>query len=124
MYELAVRRKFSAAHQLRGYQGKCEALHGHTYQVEVRVRAEKLDHLGLAVDFTELKRLIDDRLERYDHHLLNEVPPYDQINPSAENMARVIYEALQKDLPAGVSLWRVAVWESEDASASYFEGPA
>lgn len=119
MYELGVKRKFSAAHQLRGYKGKCEALHGHTYQVEVRITAKQLDDVGLAVDFKELKKIIDSLLDSYDHTLLNDVEPFDKLNPSAENMARVIYETLEKKLPGAVSLTRVRVWESEDAWASY-----
>jgi 6-pyruvoyltetrahydropterin/6-carboxytetrahydropterin synthase len=119
MYELGVRRRFSAAHQLRGYAGKCERLHGHTYQVEVVVRAEQLNAIGLAVDFKELKAVVDELLESYDHRLLNEVPPYDEVNPSAENMARVIFESLAGELPAGVTLVGVKVWESEDAWAYY-----
>jgi 6-pyruvoyltetrahydropterin/6-carboxytetrahydropterin synthase len=121
MYELTVRRKFSAAHQLRGYKGKCEALHGHTYAIEVYLRAGELDNIGLAVDFKELKKIIDGVLERYDHSFINEVPPFDEENPSAENMARVVYGEIKKSLPENVSLSRVMVWESEDAGASYFE---
>ena len=121
MYELTVRRRFSAAHQLRGYKGKCECMHGHTYGVEVRVRAERLDEVGLAVDFKELKRKIDALLDNYDHALLNEIPPFDKINPSAENLARVIYVSLKDEMPNGVSLSGTMVWESEDAGAAYFE---
>jgi 6-pyruvoyltetrahydropterin/6-carboxytetrahydropterin synthase len=119
MYELTVTRRFSAAHQLRGYQGKCENLHGHTYRVDVCVKTQKLNDLGLAVDFKELKKIIDALLELYDHRLANEVPPFTQINPSAENMARVFYEELSTRLPAGAALSRVTVWESEDAAATY-----
>ncbi|HUT51815.1 MAG TPA: 6-carboxytetrahydropterin synthase QueD [bacterium] len=119
MFELAVTRRFAAAHQLRGYKGKCENLHGHTYRVDVFVRAEKLNDLGLAVDFKELKAKIDDLLELYDHQFVNQVPPFDRINPSAENMARVFYEEIEKRLPPGVAISRVTVWESEDAAATY-----
>ncbi|MFO8056345.1 MAG: 6-carboxytetrahydropterin synthase QueD [bacterium] len=121
MYELAVKRRFSAAHQLRGYKGKCESLHGHTYLIEVFVRSEELDRTGLAVDFKELKKVIDGELSRYDHAFLNELPPFDKDNPSAENMARVIYGGIKKGLPEAVFLSRVLVWESEDAGAAYFE---
>jgi len=121
MYELVVKRKFSAAHQLVGYKGKCENLHGHTYGVDVFVRADELDQAGLAVDFKELKKAIDGLLDDYDHRLLNEVPPFDEINPSAENLARVLYQALKDRLPRGVSLSMVRVWENEDAGAAYFE---
>lgn len=121
MYELTVKRKFSAAHQLRGYRGKCENLHGHTYGVDVVLSAESLDGIGLAVDFKVVKKIIDDLLDNYDHRLINEVAPFDEINPSAENMARVIYESLKDSLPGEVGLRKVTVWESANAGASYFE---
>jgi 6-pyruvoyltetrahydropterin/6-carboxytetrahydropterin synthase len=121
MYELAVRRTFSAAHQLRGYRGKCEDLHGHTYKIELTIRAEKLDHIGLAMDFTDLKRMLDAILETYDHKLLNDIPPYDRINPSAENVARTVFEILKPQLPAGITIANVKVWESDNAWAAYAE---
>jgi len=121
MYELGVKRKFSAAHQLRGYRGKCEALHGHTFMVEVRVRAEGLNEIGLAMDFKEIKSVIDRILDRYDHALLNNVPPFDEINPSSENLARTIHDLVKNELAEGVSVSGVTVWESEDAWASYQE---
>ncbi len=121
MYELKVIRHFSAAHQLRGYKGKCEELHGHNYKVVVSVLSEKLNDIGLAIDFKELKSLIDKMLDRFDHHLMNDIPPFDSENPSAENIARVIYSEIKRGLPDGVSLARVEVWESRNSSAAYFE---
>ncbi len=119
---MIVKRKFSAAHQLRGYQGKCENLHGHTYGVEVHFSANELNELGLAADFKELKSIIDAHLENYDHALLNQVPPFDRENPSAENLARAIFQALETEMPSGISLARVVVWESEDAGAAFVNG--
>ncbi len=121
MYELVVKRRFSAAHQLRGYRGECENLHGHTYGVEVFLRSAELNEAGLAMDFKNIKKSVDGLLESYDHALLNDVAPFDEINPSAENLARVLYHRIKAELPEGVSLSRVLIWESEDAGASYFE---
>lgn len=121
MYELGVKRKFAAAHQLKGYQGKCEALHGHTFMVEVRVRAEALNDIGLAMDFNEIKAAIDRILERYDHCLLNNVEPFDKINPSSENLARTIHDLVADELAGGVLVSGVTVWESENSWASYEE---
>jgi len=118
VYRVNVRRHFESAHALRGYQGKCENVHGHRYQVVVCLEAEQLNDLGLAIDFCEVKSALDAILERYDHHHLNTVPPFDQINPSAENIARVIYDALVDELE-GVSLREVEVWESPDTWATY-----
>ncbi len=109
---LRVRDKFSAAHFLREYKGKCEKIHGHTFQVEVELEVRELDAAGIGVDFTEIKRLLADVLP--DHALLNDLFPF---NPSAENLARHFYEALRPRLPVSA----VTVWESEDASATYAE---
>lgn len=121
MYELTVRRTFAAAHQLRGYSGKCEALHGHNYVVEAMVRAEKLDPVGLAVDFKQLKAALDQLLDKFDHAFLNDLPAFADRNPSAENIAALIYRELSPLLPAGTGLYLVKVWENEDCSASYYE---
>ncbi len=109
---LRVRDKFSAAHFLREYKGKCEKVHGHTFQVEAALEVRALDATGIGVDFAEVKRLLAEVLP--DHALLNDVFPF---NPSAENLARHFYEALKPRLPVVA----VTVWESEDASATYAE---
>jgi 6-pyruvoyltetrahydropterin/6-carboxytetrahydropterin synthase len=120
MYEISVEKHFDAAHFLRGYQGKCEAMHGHRYRVVVKVRAEKLDDIGLAYDFTELKRHLNDILSRFDHTCLNDVPPFDKINPSAENIAATIYEELKKKLAAApITLTCVEAWESPEQGVAY-----
>jgi 6-pyruvoyltetrahydropterin/6-carboxytetrahydropterin synthase len=120
MYEIAVERHFDAAHYLRGYHGKCEALHGHRFKVVARIRASELDDIGLAYDFTDLKRHLDAVLLKYDHTCVNDTPPYDEINPSSENMAENIYKELQLKLAgASVSLASVEVWESPVTSVTY-----
>jgi 6-pyruvoyltetrahydropterin/6-carboxytetrahydropterin synthase len=109
---LKVRDRFSAAHYLKGYKGKCEKVHGHTFQVEVEIRVGELDAAGIGVDFTEVKKKLAAVLP--DHTLLNETYPF---NPSAENLARHLYGELKKSY----SVRAVTVWESEDASATYAE---
>lgn len=111
-WTLKVRDKFSAAHYLRGYRGKCEKVHGHTFQVEVAVRARALDPAGIGFDFTDLKKALAALLP--DHTLLNEALPF---NPTAENLARHLYGELKTSYPVE----SVTVWESEDASATYAE---
>jgi 6-pyruvoyltetrahydropterin/6-carboxytetrahydropterin synthase len=118
VYRVHVRRHFDSAHALRGYQGQCERLHGHRWQIVACVERAALDEVGLAMDFTALKRALDAVLAPYDHCLLNETPPFDRINPSSENIARTIYEQLQSRLP-GVGLLYVEAWESPDAWATY-----
>jgi len=113
MYQVCVERDFDAAHYLRGYQGKCEALHGHRYRVVVKLSSAGIDDVGMAFDFGVLKRHLDEILARFDHTCLNDVPPFDEINPSSENVARTIYDELQVKLgEAPGSLDCVEVWES------------
>ena len=96
MYRVSIRDHFDAAHYLRGYGGRCERLHGHRFQVVVTLSREGLDDVGLAFDFTELKARLREILGRYDHACLNEIPPFDTLNPSSENIARVIYQELSR----------------------------
>jgi len=111
-WTLRVRDTFSAAHYLKEYKGKCEKVHGHTFQVEVAIDVGELDAAGLGIDFALIKARLAEALP--DHALLNDV--YD-FNPSAENLARRLY----RDLKAFFPVREVTVWESEDASATYSE---
>jgi len=120
MYQISVEQHFDAAHFLRGYRGKCEALHGHRYRVVAQIKASKLDDIGLAYDFTELKQHLGDIVSRFDHTCLNDVPPFDKINPSAENIASTIYNELKPKLAqAPVSVSCVEVWESPQSGVAY-----
>jgi queuosine biosynthesis protein QueD len=119
IYTLTVKEHFDAAHALVGYPGECKNLHGHTWDVEVSVRGTELDEVGIVYDFKKLKGSLAEILEHYDHHYLNEVPPFDTINATAENLARVIYEQLGETLPEGVELVEVVVWESPIAKLTY-----
>lgn len=111
-WTLSIRDKFQAAHFLKGYKGKCEKVHGHTFQVEVRIEGRTLDGSGISVDFTEIKSRLASILP--DHTLLNDVFDF---NPSAENLARHFYDRLKEFYPVK----DVTVWESEDAAATYSE---
>jgi len=120
MYEISVEQHFDAAHFLRGYQGKCEALHGHRFRVVVKVKSSGVNDIGIAYDFVELKQHLRDILAKFDHTCLNDVPPFDKINPSSENIAASIYNELQPKLVgAPVSLSSVEVWESPQTGISY-----
>ena len=120
MYHISVEQHFDAAHFLRGYRGKCEALHGHRYRVVVKVEATELDDIGLAYDFVELKQHLRDIISRFDHTCLNDVPPFDKINPSSENIASTIYNELKPKLVGEpVSLSCIEVWESPDSWVTY-----
>jgi 6-pyruvoyltetrahydropterin/6-carboxytetrahydropterin synthase len=120
MYQVSVEQHFDAAHFLRGYKGKCEALHGHRFRVVVKLRASQVDDIGMAYDFTELKRRLGDIISRFDHTCLNDVPPFDKINPSSENIASTIYNELHPELAgAPVAVSCVEVWESPQTGVAY-----
>jgi len=119
VFELAVEDEFSAAHNLRGYEGDCEKLHGHNWRVRAQLRAERLDPLGMVMDFRWLKAALREILSPLDHSYINEVAPFENLNPTTENLCRYVAERLQERLPAGVRLARVTCWESQECSASY-----
>ncbi len=122
MFELMIETYFAAAHQLRCYKGGCEKLHGHNWKVQVYVLAEKLNELDLAIDFHELKKLTEEVIAPLDHSFLNDIFPFTEKNPSSENIAKWIYDSLKKRLnESNVELAAVSIWESETASATYFE---
>jgi 6-pyruvoyltetrahydropterin/6-carboxytetrahydropterin synthase len=125
MYEITVESHIDAAHYLRGYQGKCENLHGHRYKIVVKVSADKLNDIGLAYDFTDLKKHLNNILKRYDHTCLNDVPPFDKLNASSENLAATVYKEMKKSLgtaqdkKADVKLQEVQVWETPYQGVTY-----
>ncbi|MGB9607024.1 MAG: 6-carboxytetrahydropterin synthase QueD [bacterium] len=120
MYGIVLRESFSAAHFLRGYKGKCERVHGHNYLVEVQIVGEKLDDIGILWDFNEGKRILRGILEGLDHSLLNKDSPLSPLNPTAENIARFIFEKMKENIPSHLKLKRVTVWET-GTSAGYYE---
>jgi 6-pyruvoyltetrahydropterin/6-carboxytetrahydropterin synthase len=120
LYQISVEQHFDAAHFLRGYRGKCEAMHGHRFRVVVKVEASALDDIGLAYDFVELKGYLAEVISRFDHICLNDVPPFDKLNPSSENIAATIYKELKSKMSgAPVSLSSVEVWESPQTGIIY-----
>ena len=120
MFELTIKGDIASAHFLRGYPGKCKDLHGHTWKVEVFLAKEKLNELGMVEDFTVLKKNFKAFLERLDHKCLNDLEYFKDVNPTTENIAKYIYEHFA-DEAAPLKLVRVQVWESDMASAIYYE---
>ena len=121
MFEITIEETFAAGHALRNYRGKCENVHGHNYRCQVTVEGPQLDDIGLLVDFVELKRVVHSVLDRMDHQWLNGWPPFDMLNPSAENMAKFIYDEVAAGLGVrpGVRLAQVKLWETDTSSAIY-----
>jgi 6-pyruvoyltetrahydropterin/6-carboxytetrahydropterin synthase len=121
MYELKIVTQFSAAHRLENFYGKCEALHGHNWKVEVFLTGDRLDGAGLVRDFGVVKARTREILEEIDHKFLNELPAFQNQNPSSENLARHLFERLGAVLNGdGVTVSRVSVWESDNSCASYY----
>lgn len=122
MYELSIETGFASAHQLRGYKGKCEKLHGHNWKVQVSVTSERLNEMDLVMDFHDLKRIANEVVSPLDHAFLNDVFPFTEKNPSSENIAKWIFESMKKKInDDNIRVSAVTVWESDTASASYYE---
>jgi 6-pyruvoyltetrahydropterin/6-carboxytetrahydropterin synthase len=119
LISLTVKGHFDAAHELIGYPGECRDLHGHTWDVEVTVSGTALDEVGIVYDFKRLKEDLSAVLEPLDHSHLNQVAPFDRVNPTAENLAREICKALQDRIGPQVTITEVSVWESPVARIVY-----
>ena len=124
MFEVSVEETFAAGHALRGYHGKCENVHGHNYRVRALIAGESLDAAGLLVDFVDLNQILRAIIEKLDHQFLNDVPPFDRLNPSAENMARYFCEEMSRGLNGAaranpVHVSEVKIWETDTATATY-----
>jgi 6-pyruvoyltetrahydropterin/6-carboxytetrahydropterin synthase len=118
MFEIFVEHSFAAAHALRNYHGKCENVHGHNYRVQVGLEGPGLDENGLLYDFAELKQKLRATSEYLDHQFLNELQPFDRINPSAENIAKFIFDEMQRGIETA-PLAYVRVWETDTSCAIY-----
>ena len=125
MFEVSVEESFAAGHALRGYRGKCENPHGHNYKVRVTLRGAELDRAGLLLDFKDLKEVMKHVIDRLDHQMLNDIEPFVQLNPSAENIARYFYDETNtrlKSVTSGrVQVKDVTIWETDTTTARYSE---
>ena len=122
MFEVSVEQSFAAVHALRNYKGACENVHGHNFKVLVTVEGEKLDPTGMLVDFLDVKASMQNVILARDHRFLNDVPPFDVLNPSAENIAEYFYQKMSPALasaPVPVRIREVKVWETDIQSATY-----
>src|ERR1017187_635328 len=120
MFEVSVEYTFAAGHALRGYKGKCENVHGHNYKVQLVVAGEQLDATGLLMDFVEVKKKIKEIVERLDHRFLNDFPPFDKLNPSAENIAKYFSDELESSVvDRDLRPHAVPIWETHTTAATY-----
>jgi len=137
MFQVSVEEEFAAGHALRGYKGKCENPHGHNYKIRVTLEGPALGRIGLLYDFVDLRAAIHTTVRKLDHQFMNDIAPFDLVNPSAENLAKYFYDQIARWLarhskkagkqasPAGCRVRRVTVWETGSTTATYFreEGP-
>jgi 6-pyruvoyltetrahydropterin/6-carboxytetrahydropterin synthase len=121
MFEVTIEQTFAAGHALRNYHGKCENVHGHNYRCQVTLEGAELDQTGLLMDFVALKKTLQSVIDRLDHQWLNDFPPFDVLNPSAENIAKYIYDEVNKGIggQADIRLGSVKLWETDTSSATY-----
>ncbi len=122
MFEVTVEETFAAGHALRGYRGKCENVHGHNYRVRALLAGESLNSTGLLFDFAELRYRLREIVAALDHRFLNDLPPFTEVNPSAENIAKYFYDELARRLvasPNGAVVRAVTVYESDTTTATY-----
>src|SRR5437016_6199367 len=121
MFQVSVEETFSAGHALRGYRGKCENPHGHNYRVRLNIQGESLDSIGLLFDFAHVKRILRELIDGVDHKFLNDQPPFNEVNPSAENIAKFFYDGASRQMPQVPSSPRITsitVWETDETSAT------
>lgn len=121
-YTMKILTDFAAAHFLREYQGECSRLHGHNWKVEVQVSTTELDKIGMGLDFKVIKAATKDVIGRLDHRNLNDLPPFDEINPTAENISAYLYREIGSQLnAAGIKVSSVTLWETDRACVTYSE---
>lgn len=125
MFEVSVEDTFASGHYLRGYRGKCEKPHGHNYKVRITLCGERLDNIGLLLDFRDVKAVMNEIIDYLDHQMLNDIEPFNTVNPSAENMAKYFYDEMNSRLreksDGRVRVSKVKLWETDTTTATYFE---
>jgi 6-pyruvoyltetrahydropterin/6-carboxytetrahydropterin synthase len=123
MFKISVQKKFSASHIIRDYPGECGRLHGHNWNVKVVVKTKELDNFGMAIDFKELSKILKEIIDKLDHYHLNDIPPFDKIQPTAENIAKFFYDEIKQKISdrKNLEIDFVEVWETEKYSAIYEE---
>lgn len=122
MYYVTKEFEFASSHNLRNYEGPCQRVHGHNYKLQVTVKSEKLNQQGMVIDFSDLKSIVKDIIfKKYDHMHLNDVEPFDKLNPTAENMTSVFYNMINTRLPENVKVHSIKIWETSTSFAEYKE---
>jgi 6-pyruvoyltetrahydropterin/6-carboxytetrahydropterin synthase len=121
MYTLSVDKAISTAHQLRDYDGPCARVHGHNWKVRLEVQSKEVDEKGIAIDFTEMDKKLWEVIGPFDHQLINSVPPFDKLNPTAENLVKFIFNQLKDKFAGHITVKKVSIWETEEYMVSFEE---
>lgn len=122
-FMIRVEARFEAAHNLREYKGAPEPLHGHSWKIEAKFKCKQLDHEHIGIDYVHVEKAIRELAQRFDHRYINEIPPFDQLNPTSENMARWFFEQMNRpEIKQDAELSEVVVWEGPQAYVSYSKG--
>lgn len=121
MFSISKEFSFSAAHAIRGHRGGCQNLHGHNYRVRICLAADELDELGMVLDFAQLKAIAREILDPFDHRVINDIPPFDERNTTAELLAEYVFGEVAKRLPERrrIRIVAVEVWENDTSCARY-----
>ncbi len=119
MFLIKVKGNFSAAHQICDYPGDCSNLHGHNWKVQIVIASSELDELGMACDFREAKKILNDSLSELDHSYLNDIPDFEGENPTSERIAKTLYDNISAQLPEHLDLQSVEIFESDTSSVEY-----
>lgn len=121
MYKLSTQKMISAAHVLRNYEGPCARLHGHNWNVKIDVLSNELNPIGLTMDFKDLDDILWEVIGPFDHNNFNDFPPFNKINPTAENVAQFFFNKIKQKLPANVKMAKISIWETDQYMVEYFE---
>lgn len=121
MYTLSVDKMISSAHKLNNYDGPCARVHGHNWKIQMVIQSKDIDNRGIAIDFNELDEKLWEVIGPFDHQLINSIPPFDKINPTAENLVKYIFEKLKNKFSGQFKLKKVSVWETDASMVSYEE---
>jgi len=119
MFRLSAEHTISSAHYLNDYKGPCAEVHGHNWKIVAIIAAEDLDEKGMVIDFSDFNRLLREVVSPFDHKLINDMEPFDKISPTAERLARFIYEKMEKLIPEDIVLEKIQVWETENFLVEY-----
>jgi len=119
VYTLSIETAISSAHLLRDYEGPCSRIHGHNWKIRVEVSTNELDKHGIGIDFLDLKKITWQVVGPFDHNSFNEIPPFDKLNPTAENIVKYFYDEIEKLLPSGIIMKLIRLWETEKYAVEY-----